>query len=119
MRSARRLNGSASLSRFVAFSSCQVVEVSGDVGMIGAEALLVDWLPPLSLSVLILGSLLSPTADKGNHSDDAVSAWEPIAAGGGVSRHVMCSISSRVTSIFLTRVRERRSGSAIQGSKNT
>ena len=43
MASARRINGSASASRFVAWSNCrQVVEVCGDVWMILAEALLVD-----------------------------------------------------------------------------
>ena len=43
MASARRISGSASASRLVAWSSCgQVVEVDGDVGMVGAEARLVD-----------------------------------------------------------------------------
>ena len=43
MASARRISGSASASRLVAWSSCgQVVEGGGDVGMLRAEALLVD-----------------------------------------------------------------------------
>ena len=43
MARARRISGSASASRLVAWSNCsQVVEVGGDVGVVCAEALLID-----------------------------------------------------------------------------
>ena len=43
MASARRISGSASASRFVALQERrQIVEVDGDVRVIGAEACLVD-----------------------------------------------------------------------------
>ena len=43
MASARRISGSASASRFVACSNCaRLLRSRGDVGVIGAEALLVD-----------------------------------------------------------------------------